>query len=461
VLFTPAVSGGRAEIVTVAELDRRLRRAVEAATGSYWVEGEISSLKLAASGHAYFTLKDEREDATIECVMYRFDAQRARRHLVDGARLQLWGKATLWAPRGRLQLVGTFARPAGRGALLEALEVLKERLGAEGLFAPERKRALPRDPRIIGIVTSAQGAAFHDIKSVAFRRANVRLVLAHAQVQGEDAPESILAALDRIEGYPGLDVLILGRGGGSGEDLMAFNDERVVRRIAIFAVPVVSAVGHEVDTTLADLVADVRAATPSQAAELVVPDLRVRLRELARARAALARAMSKRLELERAKLMRLRAELTDPRFLLLERQQEVDELSFRLRRRLERLTALESARLSALRGRLQARHPRAVIARSKSEFGPLRVRLDAALKRRLAAGKSELADAAGRLDALSPLAVLSRGYALASSEAGRVLRSGNDVKLGERVAVRLGDGGFRAVVDEVHGTSEGGGGGNT
>lgn len=458
-LFTPAVSGGRAEIVTVAELDRRLRRAVEAATGSYWVEGEVSSLKQAPSGHAYFTLKDERDDATIECVMYRFDAQRAKRHLADGARLQIWGKATIWAPRGRLQLVGTFARPAGRGALLEALEVLKERLAAEGLFGLERKRALPRDPRVVGVVTSVSGAAFHDVRSVAFRRANVRLVLSHAQVQGDGAPESILAALDRIEGFPGLDVLILGRGGGSGEDLMAFNDERVVRRIAIFAVPVVSAVGHEVDTTLADLVADVRAATPSQAAELVVPDWRQRLGELVRTRAALSRAMSKRLELERAKLSHLRAELTDPRFLLLERQQELDELSSRLRRRVERLSALSSTRLTLLHGRLLARHPRVVIARARSEFGPLQVRLSASFQRRFAAHKSELADAAAQLSALSPLAVLSRGYALATVE-GRVLRRGADVRRGDRVSVRLGQGSFRALVDEVD-TGEGGGGGSS
>ena len=240
---------------------------------------------------------------------------------------------------------------------------------------------------------------------------------------------------------------------------MAFNDERVVRRIAIFAVPVVSAVGHEVDTTLADLVADVRAATPSQAAELVVPDLRQRLGELLRTRAALSRAMSKRLELERAKLLHLRAELSDPRFLLLERQQELDELSSRLRRRMERLSALSSTELTLLHGRLLARHPRAVLARARSDFGPLRVRLSASFDRRFAAHKSELADAAAQLSALSPLAVLSRGYALATVE-GRVLRRGADVRRGERVSVRLGQGSFRALVDEVD-TGEGGGGGSS
>ena len=209
--------GSPEEVISVAELDRRLKRAVEAVTGREWVEGEIASLKLAPSGHAYFSLKDEREDAIVECVMYRMNAQRARRHLTDGARVQLFGRATLWAPRGRLQLVAESLRPAGRGALLEALEKLKARLLAEGLFAPEKKRPLPAEPRVVGVVTSAAGAAFHDIRTVAFRRGGVRLVLSPAVVQGEAAPESIVRAIDLLERYPGLDVMIVGRGGGSAD----------------------------------------------------------------------------------------------------------------------------------------------------------------------------------------------------------------------------------------------------
>lgn len=438
-----------AEIVSVAELDRRLRRAVEDASGDYWVEGEITSLKGAASGHVYFTLKDERDDAVVECVMYRFDAQRARRHLVDGARVQLWGRATLWAPRGRLQLVANFARPAGRGALLEALEALKARLLEEGLFAAERKRALPTDPKVVGVVTSAHGAAFHDIRTVAFRRGGVRLVLAATIVQGEAAPESIVRALDLVERYPGLDVVIVGRGGGSGEDLSAYNDERVVRRIAKMSVPVVSAVGHETDVALSDLVADVRAATPSQAAELVVPDRRTRSVALARCRASLDRALRAYLALERSRLRRLRAELGDPRFILAERQRDLDELTVVLERRLERELATRGGELAALHGRLLARHPRAVLARARARLGPLGVRLDAAQKRNVALQRARLADAATRLDGLSPLAVLGRGYAIATGAGGRAVRDAASLAPGDAVSVRVARGRFGARVTDV------------
>jgi exodeoxyribonuclease VII large subunit len=438
-----------AEIVSVAELDRRLRRAVEDASGDYWVEGEITSLKVAASGHAYFTLKDEHDDAVVECVMYRFDAQRARRHLVDGARIQLWGRATLWAPRGRLQLVANFARPAGRGVLLEALEALKARLLAEGLFAAERKRPLPPDPRVVGVVTSAHGAAFHDIRTVAFRRGGVRLVLVPAAVQGEAAPESIVRALDLVERYPGLDVVIVGRGGGSGEDLSAYNDERVVRRVAKMSVPVVSAVGHETDVALTDWVADVRAATPSQAAELVVPDRRARTVTLARCRASLDRALRAYLALERSRLARLRSELGDPRFMVAERQRDLDELSVRLERRIERGLSSREGELTALHGRLLARHPRAVLARARVRLGPLGVRLDAALKRHVAAQRARLADAATRLDGLSPLAVLGRGYAIATDRDGRAVRDASALTPGDAVSVRVARGRFGARVTDV------------
>ena len=440
---------GSEEVVSVSELDRRLRRSVEDASARLWVEGEVSSLKRAPSGHVYFCLKDEVEDAIIECVMYRFNAQRARRHLNEGARLQLTGQATVWAPRGRLQYVIDELRPAGRGALLEALEQLKERLTAEGLFALERKRPLPAEPRVVGVVTSKSGAALHDIVTVAFRRSNVKIVLAPALVQGEGAPESLVRALDMIERYPGLDVVVLGRGGGSGEDLMAFNDERVVRRVAQMRVPVVSAVGHEVDFSLTDLAADVRAATPSQAAELVVPETRARSATLARSHQALLRAARAKLQGFRAEIDRARARLSDPRFVIAERQQELDELHARLRQHALRTLAQRRAQAELLTRRLYGRHPRAVLANARVELGPLQLRLENAMRRRLSRDAAALSDAAVRLDGLSPLTILGRGYAIATRANGRALRSADEVVVGDEIRIRLARGSIGAGVESV------------
>ncbi len=437
-------------VVSVSELDRRLRRSVEDASAKLWVEGEVASLKRAPSGHVYFCLKDEAEDAIIECVMYRFNALRARRFLNEGARVQLSGQATVWAPRGRLQFVANELRPAGRGALLEALEQLKERLAAEGMFALERKRPLPSEPRVVGVVTSKSGAAFHDIVSVAFRRGGVKIVLAPALVQGEGAPESILRALDLIERYPGLDVIVLGRGGGSGEDLMAFNDERVVRRVARMLVPVVSAVGHEVDVSLTDLAADVRAATPSQAAELVVPELRARALAQQRTQAALERAILARLLRFRTRIERARSRLSDPRFTIAERQQELDELKTRLRRAANEALSVQRSALGLLTRRLYTRHPRAVLASARADLGPLNVRLESAARRALARAQGRLAERATQLQGLSPLTILGRGYTIATLADGRALRSADETAVGDSIALRLSRGQLLARVLEAH-----------
>lgn len=420
------------DVITVGELDRRLRRAVEVATGDYWVEGEVASLKRAPSGHVYFTLKDEREDAQVDCVMYRFEAQRARRILNDGARLQLKGRATVWAPRGRLQLVGALARLAGRGELLIALEKLKQQLAKEGLFDAARKRALPPAPRVVGVVTSSAGAAFHDIRSVAFRRGGLTLVLAPALVQGDFAAASIVAALDLLERYPGIDALIVGRGGGSGEDLMAFNDERVVRRIARCSVPVVSAVGHEIDVTLTDLVADVRAATPSQAAELLVPDRAAQLEAFRAVQRQLARAQ---------------------RFVIAERQQQLDDANERLARQTRQLLTRQGRAQHQLLQRLAHRHPARVLARARGQLGLLSARLAATLRLQLSGRRKAFSACAAQLDALSPLAVLGRGYAIATHE-GVAILSSRELTPGDLVSVRVAHGAFRARVTRIEAPSE-------
>jgi exodeoxyribonuclease VII large subunit len=443
-------------VVSVAELDRRLRRAVEAASGSDWVQGEVRGLQKAGSGHAYFTLRDEREDAALDCVMYRSQQLRAGRFLVEGACVQALGRATVWAPRGRLQFVVESLQPVGRGALLEALDRLKAKLAAEGLFAAERKRPLPKNPRCIGVVTSAHGAAWHDIQAVALRRSALKLVLAPALVQGDGAAESIMRALRLLERYPGLDAIIIGRGGGSLEDLMAFNDERVVRRVAASSVPIVSAVGHEIDTSLCDLVADARAATPSEAAERLVPDRLAQARELRTSVLRLRRAMRDRLREDRGALAALRAKLGDPRFVIADQQQSLDDLSFRLERCVRAALRTSRQRFGSVEQRLQLRHPRAVVLASKAQLVPLRLRLEHATGALLLQEQRRQQALAARLNDLSPVAVLARGYAIVLNEEHKAIRDSAEVSAGQRLQVRVHRGSFSAEVVEQSEETEAG-----
>ncbi|WP_235880208.1 exodeoxyribonuclease VII large subunit [Polyangium aurulentum] len=447
----PEAPADEVPVLSVAELDRRLKRVVEGATQDVRVEGEIVGLKVHSSGHSYFTLKDGEEEASIDCVMYRAAPIRSRKVLAEGARVVVIGRATVYVPRGKLQLVAEQARPAGRGALLEALERLKQKLASEGLFAPERKQELPADPRVIGVVTSGDGAAIHDIVTVAYRRGSPRILLARAAVQGPGAAQSMVRALELLSRVPEVEVIILGRGGGSAEDLSAYNDEMLVRKVASMPVPVVSAVGHEIDVTLTDLAADARAATPSQAAEMLVPDQSARRQALAHLGTRLSRAMRQAVAERQAELGRLEVALGSPEGLIAERQQQIDEAEARMRVLLERALTRRKGDLGRLERRLAARHPSAVIATARGALGPLEVRLGAAAKRRVEAGRSTLGRHAARLGALSPLSVLARGYAIATTSSGRAVRSASEVSVGERIMVRVHQG---ALVAEVTGAVE-------
>ncbi len=429
--------------LSVADLDRRLRRLVEEGVRQVWVQGEVSDLKTAPSGHVYFTLKDEREPARVSCVMFRGAAVAFARHLRLGGKVEVRGSASFYAQAGRLQLLVDAARPQGEGAREAALRELRARLQVEGLFAPEKKRPLPADPDIIGVVTSREGAAIHDIARVAFRRGGARILLAHASVQGAASPLEIVRAIDLLERVSGLSCLIVGRGGGGSDDLSAFDDERVVRRVARARVPVVSAVGHEVDTTLVDLAADVRASTPSQAAELIVRDAGALAERLASLRQRLVRAMHARLSEDARALERLSQGFHTGDALLDERRAFVDDLS-------ERLAVAQRARLArgrqvslALEARLGGQHPRAVLASRRARVAPLEARLVAAGRRVTGERRASIAKLAGTLDALSPLGVLSRGYALLVDPGGRALTRVAAVRVGEPFVVRLRDGTFR------------------
>jgi exodeoxyribonuclease VII large subunit len=437
--------------LTVAELDRAIKGAVEGAfQGPAWVEGEVTDARPAPSGHLYFSLKDEREEASIDAVVYRSNVTpRMRQLCVDGARIRLRGRPTLWVPRGRLQFVADRAQARGRGALLEAIERLKAKLASEGLFAPERKRALPGDPRIVGVVTSPTGAAIHDVCRVAFRRGGARILLAPAQVQGSGAAESICRAIALLARVGEVDVIVVGRGGGSADDLGAFNDEAVVRCVAGSRVPIVSAVGHDVDVTLVDFAADARAATPSQAAEMIVPDRRARREVLRRAGVHLARAAEARISRDSAALARASARLGDPRLAIAAHQQTLDERAGRLAASLRASVARRRRALSSGQRRLAYLHPRAVVAREQAETARLLARVKALWSSSFEQRSSLLRQATSRLDALSPLKVLARGYSIATTGDGRAVRAAGDVRAGDTLHLRVRDARIETTVVDV------------
>lgn len=439
-------------VLSVAQLDRALQSAVRG-LGALLVEGEVSGCKGPnASGHVYFNLKDEREDACVACVMFRRDAQLGGgERLVNGARVRVRAEASVYAPRGNLQLVVSKVQPAGLGDLLLRREELKRKLAAEGLFEPARKRPLPRDPRVIGVVTSATGAAFHDIVKVATRRGSVRIVLAPAAVQGDEAPRQLRAALARLAALRGpdaVDVIILGRGGGSAEDLAAFDDEALARAVAACPKPVVAAVGHEVDWSIVCMVADVRAATPSQAAELIVPDFEERARRLDEGLRRLSLAMRARLNEDRAILERGRARLRAPERAIGQARQHVDDLEQRMLAVVRGQLRDGRKREGELTRRLEARSPRLVLARAREQIERERARLTAAMERGVDRRGRALGELAAKLQAISPLAVLSRGYAIALA-GGAAIRDASQVRAGDLVEVRVERGSLEAQVVAV------------
>jgi exodeoxyribonuclease VII large subunit len=329
------------------------------------------------------------------------------------------------------------AGAAGRGALLEALEKLKAKLAGEGLFAVERKRRLPREPRIVGVVTSESGAAIHDICKVAFRRGGARVLLAPAQVQGANASGSIVRALVSLQRVAGVDVIILGRGGGSSDDLGTFNEEAVVRAVAACRVPVISAVGHEIDVTLTDFAADARAATPSQAAEMVVADAHAAQNTLAHTQRRLFVGITSRIAQDRAMLDRASRRLGDPRLALASLQMTLDDRTSRLEAVLRRRNAETRAVATRLERRLAVLHPSVRIAREKAEMAELSARMASTVRRAVAARDKGFHRLAARLDAMSPLKVLARGYAIATRRDGRAVRTASDVASGDRLVVRV------------------------
>ncbi len=437
-------------VLSVSELTARIKEQLEVAFPAVWVEGEISNLRMPGSGHAYFTLKDET--AQLRAVLFRNRGRRIRFEPEDGMKVLAFGGLDLYPPRGEYQLVVELLEPKGVGALQYAFEQLKRRLEAEGLFEQARKRPLPAFPRVIGIVTSPTGAAVRDLLHIIGRRfGDLRVLIVPVRVQGEEAPGEIVAALATLAAVDELDVVIVGRGGGSIEDLWAFNDERVARAIVASRVPVISAVGHETDYTIADFVADLRAPTPSGAAELVVREKLAVMEMLVdlhdRLRLAMASQMARRRE-RVASLLRRRV-LTEPARALREWTRRLDEAQAGLATAARAHQRMLRHRVELATNALSSQHPLARISHGAAVLAQLRGRLAASATHRAKHSRHRLAAAVGRLQSLSPLAVLGRGYSLARLPSGAVVRTAASLRAGDAIEVLLAEGAVDARVTDV------------
>ncbi len=444
------MSEGDRLVYTVSELTLRLKVALEEAFPAVWVEGEISNLRTPGSGHSYFTLKDE--GAQLSAVLFRGRGRRVRFDLEDGMQVLVFGGLDVYAARGQYQLVVEMMEPKGLGALQLAFEQLKRKLEAEGLFDEGRKRPLPAFPRVIGVVTSPTGAAIRDILNIIGRRfGDLHILIAPVRVQGDEAPGEIIQALLNLQAVAELDVIIVGRGGGSIEDLWAFNDEGVARAIVACCVPVISAVGHETDFTIADFVADLRAPTPSGAAELVVReklavvealvDLYARLKQAITAEVAAYR--------ERVEYLGRRRVLTDPARALRDLHRRLDELQGRLRLGLRSSQRQVRHRVALATGALRSRNPLARIAGGAALLAQLRGRLTASAAHSVKVSRSRFAESVGRLESLSPLGVLARGYSLTRLSSGAVVRNAGQVAVGDPLEILLHQGALGALVTDV------------
>ena len=478
---------GQVRALNVTQLVRLVRETLEANLEQCWVVGEVSNARLAPSGHLYFTLKDP--NSAISVVMFRSAAARLRFKVTDGMQVVMRGRVDLYETRGALQFYAEEMEPRGLGALQLAFEQLKERLGREGLFDQARKRALPFLPAAVGIVTALGGAGLRDIVTIMLARCpNMQIIIRPARVQGAGAAAEITQAIDDLNADARAEVLIVGRGGGSLEDLWAFNEEAVARAIHRSRIPVISAVGHEIDYTIADFVADVRAPTPTAAAQLAVPDKAALRRRLDETAATLNGAAVSALSNHRRRVGQLNAQLREPRAALRQARQRADEAAAALgaalashlgdrRRHVGALGAhlvppgalVRALRLGAERvalhlaqamgarvermrmrvdaagGRLGEAAPRAMAERRRAAVAAAAVRLGAAMERAEGRRGAALAALAARLDAVSPLKVLERGYAVATNlRDGRVVIDAAAVEVGDELDLRLRRGRVRA-----------------
>ena len=436
--------------ISVTELNRRAKRLLERGLMGLWIEGEVSNLARPASGHLYFSLKDS--GAQVRCAWFRQRQRTRGDQIANGEQVLVYGRVSLYEPRGDYQVIVDRVELAGEGALRRQFERLKRKLSDEGLFDAELKRELPRLPRQIGIVTSPSGAAVRDVISVLGRRfPAVPVVLYPAAVQGAAAAGEIVAALAKATERQECDVLIVGRGGGSLEDLMAFNDEAVARAIHACPIPVISAVGHEVDVTIADFVADCRAPTPSGAAELAVPEQEEWQRALADSSRRLARSITRHLEENAQTLDWLTRQLAaqSPQRRLEQQRLKLGALQTALRAAAQRDNLLRMRRLDGAAARLRRASPEVQLRDIRARMVALNHRLPTAARASIDRHHARLRVAARALNAVSPLATLERGYSVTTDRAGHILSAANQVAEGDSINTRLSEGSVEATVTKV------------
>lgn len=442
-----AVQPTERQVLTPSQLNALARDMLEGAFPLIWVEGELSGVSRPSSGHVYFTLKDAR--AQVRCALFKPKSQWLKFRPADGQRVLLRARLTVYEARGDYQLIVDHMEEAGEGALLRAFEALKTRLQADGLFAAERKRPLPRFVARLGVITSPTGAAIRDVLSILRRRFPLLQVdVLPVPVQGDGAAAQIARLLARADASARYDVLLVTRGGGSLEDLWAFNDETLARAIHAAATPVVSAVGHEVDVSIADFVADLRAATPSAAAELLTPDRAALAALLARRRQQLALALRRVREHAalRADQLQQRLAAQHPALRLQRGGERLLALRLRLRREIDRVLERHAGRLARAQVRLAHRHPGTQLRQQAERNTRLHERQQAALQRLFDRRRQKLVELARALHGVSPLATLERGYAIVQDTQGRTIRHASALSAGDQVDLRLQDGRRRLQV---------------
>jgi len=436
-------------VLSVSQLQASLRRAMERKYPNVMVEGEISNLTIHhLSGHAYFTLKDS--NAQLRCVMWRNDVRRLKFRPENGQQVICTGKVTVYERGGTLQLSAQKIEMQGLGALQAAYRQLAEQLRNEGWTSPEIKKDRPIAPKTIGIVTSRQAAALRDIvRTIRRRNSSVRIIIAHTAVQGDGAANQIAEALERIDKLALADVLILSRGGGSIEDLWAFNEEPVARAIIACSTPLVTGIGHETDTTIADLVADHHSSTPTAAAEECVADENHLGRELESLVNRLNKALTTKLELSRIKFQRISDRLDEPGYLIHRREQDIDDLLQRADSCLRNRISSHSLEIRQFYEKLLLYSPRARQLKAKAKLDKFAQRQQRAIENHFGKAQQSLARRTQSLELLSPLNILSRGYSIATTESGQAVRSSSEVSTGDRLNVRFADGNVTTRIETL------------